>query len=100
MPKDSAGQVPRTVEVEVREDMVDSCTAGDVVTVVGIVKVINTEAIPGDLQKKMSTIHNMCCILRKDIYLKMGRDLCAARQVVTRARMQKPCSCSTWTLSP
>lgn len=45
--KDSEGQVPRTVEVELREDLVDSCTAGDIVTVVGIVKALNTETVPG-----------------------------------------------------
>ncbi|XP_064079560.1 DNA helicase MCM8-like [Macrobrachium nipponense] len=33
------GRVPRTVECEVREDLVDSCVPGDMVTVTGIVKV-------------------------------------------------------------
>ena len=45
--KGSEGQVPRSVEVELRGDLVDGCTAGDVVTVVGLVKVINTEAEAG-----------------------------------------------------
>ncbi|CAD7699627.1 unnamed protein product [Ostreobium quekettii] len=40
---DEEGQIPRTVEVELAEDLVDSCIAGDIVTVVGKVKVINTE---------------------------------------------------------
>ncbi|XP_039132044.1 probable DNA helicase MCM8 [Dioscorea cayenensis subsp. rotundata] len=35
------GRVPRTVECELTEDLVDSCIPGDVVTVTGIVKVIN-----------------------------------------------------------
>lgn len=33
------GRVPRTVEVELHGDLVDSCVAGDVVTVLAIVKV-------------------------------------------------------------
>ncbi|XP_066964761.1 DNA helicase MCM8-like [Macrobrachium rosenbergii] len=33
------GRVPRTVECEVREDLVDSCVPGDMITVTGIVKV-------------------------------------------------------------
>lgn len=45
--KGSEGQVPRSIEVELRGDLVDACTAGDVVTVVGLVKVINTEAEAG-----------------------------------------------------
>ncbi|MCL7036690.1 hypothetical protein MKW94_027520 [Papaver nudicaule] len=35
------GRVPRTVECELSEDLVDACIPGDVVTVTGIVKVIN-----------------------------------------------------------
>ncbi|KAI4310727.1 hypothetical protein MLD38_035682 [Melastoma candidum] len=35
------GRVPRTVECELIEDLVDSCIPGDVVTVSGFVKVIN-----------------------------------------------------------
>ncbi|KAK8941695.1 hypothetical protein KSP40_PGU011360 [Platanthera guangdongensis] len=35
------GRVPRTVECELTEDLVDSCIPGDVVTVTGITKVIN-----------------------------------------------------------
>uniref|UniRef100_A0A1B6LNA8 DNA helicase MCM8 n=1 Tax=Graphocephala atropunctata TaxID=36148 RepID=A0A1B6LNA8_9HEMI len=37
------GRVPRTVEVELTEDLVDSCVPGDEVTITGIVKVRNTE---------------------------------------------------------
>ncbi|XP_078446733.1 minichromosome maintenance 8 [Wolffia australiana] len=36
------GRVPRTVECELTEDLVDSCIPGDIVTVMGIIKVINT----------------------------------------------------------
>ncbi|WOL04368.1 putative DNA helicase MCM8 isoform X1 [Canna indica] len=35
------GRVPRTVECELTEDLVDSCIPGDVITVTGIIKVIN-----------------------------------------------------------
>ncbi|CAA7013000.1 unnamed protein product [Microthlaspi erraticum] len=35
------GRVPRTVECELMEDLVDSCIPGDVVTVTGIIGVIN-----------------------------------------------------------
>eukprot|EP00268_Persea_americana_P053269 TRINITY_DN6019_c0_g1_i1.p1 TRINITY_DN6019_c0_g1~~TRINITY_DN6019_c0_g1_i1.p1 ORF type:complete len:780 (+),score=167.53 TRINITY_DN6019_c0_g1_i1:142-2481(+) len=35
------GRVPRTVECELTEDLVDACIPGDVVTVIGIIKVIN-----------------------------------------------------------
>ncbi|GLT92430.1 hypothetical protein SLE2022_102680 [Rubroshorea leprosula] len=35
------GRVPRTVECELTEDLVDACIPGDVVTVMGIIRVIN-----------------------------------------------------------
>ncbi|KAL2489415.1 minichromosome maintenance 8 [Forsythia ovata] len=35
------GRVPRTVECELTEDLVDACIPGDVVTVTGIIKMIN-----------------------------------------------------------
>lgn len=35
------GRVPRTVECELTEDLVDLCIPGDVVTVTGIIRVIN-----------------------------------------------------------
>jgi len=35
------GRVPRTVECELMEDLVDICIPGDVVTVTGIIGVIN-----------------------------------------------------------
>jgi DNA helicase MCM8 len=38
------GRVPRTVECELTEDLVDSCIPGDLVTLCGIVKVASTEA--------------------------------------------------------
>lgn len=42
-----AGRVPRTLECELTEDLVDSCVPGDVVTVAGIVKAIETEVAAG-----------------------------------------------------
>lgn len=42
-----AGRVPRTVEVELMEDLVDSCVPGDVVTVCGVVKAIETDVAAG-----------------------------------------------------
>lgn len=41
------GRMPRTVEVELWEDLVDSCIPGDEVVVAGIVKTMNAEAASG-----------------------------------------------------
>ncbi|EDO27446.1 predicted protein, partial [Nematostella vectensis] len=38
-----AGRIPRTVECELTADLVDSCVPGDLVTVTGIAKVVNSE---------------------------------------------------------
>lgn len=38
------GRIPRTVEIEMKSDLVNCCTAGDVVTVIGLVNVIDAEA--------------------------------------------------------
>ncbi|KAK4481048.1 hypothetical protein RD792_011917 [Penstemon davidsonii] len=35
------GRVPRTVECELTEDLVDACLPGDIVTITGIIRVIN-----------------------------------------------------------
>jgi DNA helicase MCM8 len=43
------GRIPRTVDVELLDDLVDTCSAGDVVTIVGFVKVINTEQDQGEI---------------------------------------------------
>ena len=39
--------MPRTLEVELKGDLVDCCSAGDVVTVLGLVKVATSEARKG-----------------------------------------------------
>lgn len=41
------GRVPAPIDVELLEDLVGCAAPGDVVTVVGLVKVINGEALPG-----------------------------------------------------
>lgn len=38
-----AGRIPRTLEVEVQGDLVDSCVPGDVVHVTGVVKAVHAE---------------------------------------------------------
>ena len=45
--KEEVGRVPRTLEVELTRDLVGSCSAGDVITALGIVKVIGTDAEAG-----------------------------------------------------
>lgn len=52
--KKEEARVPRTLEVELTEDLVDSCTAGDVVTVLGLVKVLSTDTRPGALHDMTS----------------------------------------------
>ncbi|XP_047500985.1 DNA helicase MCM8-like [Penaeus chinensis] len=42
------GRVPRTVECEVREDLVDSCVPGDMITITGIVKVSQSQEGKGN----------------------------------------------------
>ncbi len=44
MDKKGPGRVPRTIECDLKEVLVDSCVPGDVITVCGIVKVDNSEA--------------------------------------------------------
>ncbi|KAF6215201.1 hypothetical protein GE061_009953 [Apolygus lucorum] len=41
--KNEGGRVPRSVEVEFTDDLVDSCSPGDTVTITGIVKINNEE---------------------------------------------------------
>jgi len=41
------GRVPRTVNIELTDDLVDRCVPGDVIVVSGIVKALNPESIEG-----------------------------------------------------
>eukprot|EP01018_Ginkgo_biloba_P024667 Gb_07123 [translate_table: standard] len=50
------GRMPRTVECELTEDLVDACIPGDVVTVCGIVKVINTDMDVGGGKPKSKNL--------------------------------------------
>lgn len=50
LPKDekqNEGRVPRPIDVELCEDLVGACQPGDVVTVVGMVRVLPGEATAG-----------------------------------------------------
>ena len=43
-PRDvEAGRIPRTIECELTEDLVNKCNPGDLVTVIGIVQATNLE---------------------------------------------------------
>jgi len=42
-----AGAVPRTIDVELTEDLVDLVVPGDVITITGIVKALNQESLTG-----------------------------------------------------
>ncbi|DAZ99884.1 TPA: hypothetical protein N0F65_008627 [Lagenidium giganteum] len=46
------GRIPRMIEVELYEDLVDSCIPGNVVTISGIVKSINSEIHNGRFGKR------------------------------------------------
>lgn len=43
-----SGRVPRTIECELSEELVDSGVPGDVITVCGVVKVVSTEIEKGE----------------------------------------------------
>uniref|UniRef100_K3X799 DNA helicase n=1 Tax=Globisporangium ultimum (strain ATCC 200006 / CBS 805.95 / DAOM BR144) TaxID=431595 RepID=K3X799_GLOUD len=49
------GRIPRMIEVELYEDLVDSCIPGNVVTVSGVVKSINSEVHSGRYGKRAQT---------------------------------------------
>ena len=44
MGADASGRVPRTLECELTEDLVDCCVPGDVVTINGIVKCTTSQS--------------------------------------------------------
>lgn len=45
--KGEQGRIPRTIEVELRDDLVDGCIPGDVITVCGVVKARKTSVLAG-----------------------------------------------------
>jgi DNA helicase MCM8 len=45
---EDAGRIPRTVEAELREQLVDAAAVGDIVRVLGFVKVLNADAAAGE----------------------------------------------------
>lgn len=47
-----AGRVPRNLEVELMEDLVDACIPGDLVTVAGVVKAVNADVAAGKSSKR------------------------------------------------
>lgn len=53
------GRVPRTVDCELTEDLVDSCIPGNVVTVTGIIKVINNYMDVGGGMLKHKVLYNI-----------------------------------------
>ncbi|ETV85955.1 hypothetical protein, variant 1 [Aphanomyces astaci] len=48
----AAGRIPRMVEVELTEDLVDSCVPGSIVTICGPVKAVNSEVHSGRFGKQ------------------------------------------------
>lgn len=55
--------MPRTVECELTEDLVDACIPGDVVTVIGIIKVINNYMDVGGGIWSFNLSHLCACYL-------------------------------------
>uniref|UniRef100_A0AAY4CGP3 DNA helicase MCM8 n=1 Tax=Denticeps clupeoides TaxID=299321 RepID=A0AAY4CGP3_9TELE len=47
-----SGRIPRTVECELTQDLVDSCVPGDMVTITGIVKVSNEDGTESNCKTK------------------------------------------------
>lgn len=55
--KEEVGRVPRTLEVELTRDLVDSCSAGDFISVLGIVKVLSTTAEQGMMLQSPNSLN-------------------------------------------
>lgn len=65
--------MPRTVECELTEDLVDACIPGDVVTVTGIIRVINDYMDIGGGEGLLFTLcdfYTMYCMHSSSQYLK------------------------------
>ena len=50
----SAGRTPRHLDLDVTRDLVDSCCAGDVVKVVGVIHAMNSSVVAGKAGKRAS----------------------------------------------
>ena len=42
-----AGRVPRTIEIELQDDLIDSCVPGDVITLAGVLRALENETAQG-----------------------------------------------------
>jgi len=61
------GRIPRTIDVEVTEDLVDCCIPGDIVTVVGIVKAIKSEISGKDRNRVVYVLYIEANNIVKDL---------------------------------
>lgn len=64
------GRLPRNVECELTEDLVDACVPGDIVTICGIVNFINTNVDVGGSGKSFVDLETIdtCCIQRNSCW--------------------------------
>ncbi|CAN0112685.1 unnamed protein product, partial [Discosporangium mesarthrocarpum] len=81
------GRIPRTVEVELSEDLVDTCIPGDVVTLSGVVKSVNSEFASGRVNKRArsSGLYNIYLEANAIVNTRQARDLA---QGYTRTRVR------------
>lgn len=54
--KDDVSGIPRTIEVDLQEDLVGCCSPGDVVTVLGLAKVASMEGRQGETSTLLTLI--------------------------------------------
>ncbi|GAB2226931.1 hypothetical protein Drorol1_Dr00008730 [Drosera rotundifolia] len=71
------GRVPRTVECELTEDLVDSCIPGDIVTVTGIIRQINNYADIGGGKSK-TKLQGIFYLYLEAVSIKNSKSLSAA----------------------
>lgn len=74
------GRVPQTVDIELFEDLVDTCSIGDTVTIVGLVKVINADQHKG-AESKCSDVADRGLNLLHSFHLFCCRHVCALQTV-------------------
>jgi len=64
-------RIPRTFDIEARDDLIDKCICGDVVQVVGIVKTMQTEPMKGSRgNQKESGLHSIYMVANSIIRVK------------------------------